>query len=125
MKYLSSSLLLLVLIFSACNSKTDVNYCTEIDPVDKEMLDLYNQILEERKADNKFLKDFKMLHVNWVQYRNSLARTIWYKEPEEYQGDYRNCKCELLMEMTRARIAELEMWTKGNPKWKECEGSVN
>ena len=79
MKYTRYLLLIAIVVtvgLSACQNKSEAKLdpCTELDQVDKEMLDLLESIKTMHKSEEFFQKRFEMSQVYWIQYRNRHIR---------------------------------------------------
>lgn len=106
--------------FIGCTSES-VDPCAEFDAVDREMLDLISQIRAKHSADKKFLSNFNMEQVYWIQYRDAHLKSIYPKDwDRSYRKEYGKevfnpCKCQEMTRYTRLRIEELELWLSGGP----------
>ncbi len=137
MKYTRYLLLIAIVVtvgLSACQNKSEAKLdpCTELDQVDKEMLDLLESIKTMHKSEEFFQKRFEMSQVYWIQYRNRHIRALYPKDwDRNYRKEYgkevfNSCKCKDLIRMTKMRIEELNMWIDGGPSnQKECPSSWN
>ncbi|MEM7108522.1 MAG: hypothetical protein AAF519_09880 [Bacteroidota bacterium] len=118
----------IVLIMLACNSqKEEIDPCTEFDQIDKEMLDLMEEIKTKHRTDAIFLKRFEMERVYWNQYRDRRLRSIY---PQDWDTHYRKkfgkevfnkCKCKELLRMSKNRLIDLKLYVEEGPaEQEEC-----
>ncbi len=115
------------LIFFSCSQSADTDPCATFDQLDRQMLDLIQEIKDTHATDVKFLEEFNMEQVFWIQYRDTHLRAIY---PKDWDRHYRQnfgkeifnpCKCKEMVRMTRLRIRELELWKTGGPvQQNEC-----
>jgi len=116
------SLVFLCIVAFSCNNKEGKDPCTEFDKVDKEMLDLIDAINSKYYTNKRFLKNFNMEQVYWINYRDHHLKSVY---PEDWSRYYRKefgtevfnpCKCKEMTRFTLERIKELKLWMKGGPK---------
>ena len=122
--------LVAMVIFSCSENREDP--CTEFDKTDLEMLNLINQIKSKHGDNKKFLSNFNMEQVYWIQYRDHHLKSIY---PEDWNRHYRKehgkevfnpCKCKEMTRFTKRRIEELKLWLNNGPSSQdECPSLWN
>lgn len=102
-----------------CGAKTEIDPCTRFDSVDLEMLNLIEKIRANHQSDKKFLSNFNMEQVYWINYRDHHLKSLYPKDwSRHYRKEYGKevfnpCKCKEMIRMTEARIDELKLWLNG------------
>ncbi|WP_424962922.1 lysozyme inhibitor LprI family protein [Ekhidna sp.] len=119
-------------ILTSCTPKNDVDPCARFDTVDGEMLDLINQIRSKHKDNKKFLSNFNMEQVYWIQYRDHHLKSLYPKDwDRHYRKEYGKevfnpCKCKEMTRFTEKRIEELKLWLgNGVSNQDECPSLWN
>ncbi|MEM8568371.1 MAG: hypothetical protein AAGF85_18060 [Bacteroidota bacterium] len=111
--------------FSCQNKINEADPCTEFDQIDKEMLDLMEEIKTKHRTDAIFLKRFEMERVYWNQYRDRRLRAIY---PQDWDTHYRKkfgkevfnkCKCKELLRMSKNRLIDLKLYVEEGPAEQE------
>jgi uncharacterized protein YecT (DUF1311 family) len=108
-------LLGLISVLMACNPN-EKEYpefddpCSELDYFDKEMNDLYDEIMDKHKDQIQFIKNFKQAQIMWTQYRNSMTQAYMdqFRRPRNYSQSQKYCRCKKMAELTRTRLEELK-----------------
>jgi uncharacterized protein YecT (DUF1311 family) len=92
---------------------------------DKELNNVYNQILKEYKTDTEFIKNLKFAQRNWIQFRDAEMKS---KYPDREQGYYGSihpmCWSIYLTELTEERTKKLKMWLTGIDEGDACSGFI-
>jgi uncharacterized protein YecT (DUF1311 family) len=92
---------------------------------DKELNNVYNQILKEYKTDTEFIKNLKIAQRIWIQFRDAEMKS---KYPDREQGYYGSihpmCWSIYLTELTEERTNKLKMWLTGIDEGDACSGSI-
>ena len=92
---------------------------------DKELNNVYNQILKEYKTDTEFVKNLKIAQRIWIQYRDAEMKS---KYPDREQGHYGSihpaCRSIYLTELTQERTKKIKIWLTGIKEGDACSGSV-
>jgi uncharacterized protein YecT (DUF1311 family) len=92
---------------------------------DKELNNVYNQILKEYKTDTVFIKNLKIAQRIWIQFRDAEMKS---KYPDREQGYYGSihpmCWSIYLTELTKERTKKLKMWLTGLDEGDACSGSI-
>ena len=124
-----SAFISLCLISISCigQTQTEMNQqsCETYAQADKELNPLYNQIMEEYKADPVFISKFRNSQSAWLTYRDSHLEAIFPEDDKQafYGSVYPSCRCEHLSNLTRERNEQLKLWTKGIAEGEVCAGS--
>jgi uncharacterized protein YecT (DUF1311 family) len=96
--------------------------CEHLDRVDREMLDLMEDVLAMHQDKPQFVMNMQHAHVMWIQYRDAMARVYMdaAKKPRNYSVDQKRCKCGIMAELTLRRIEELRFWLESFDPTKTC-----
>ena len=105
----------LIIVIMGC-TKQDNHYpvfdnpCDELDYFDKEMNDLYYQVMEKHQDQTRFTRNFKQAQVMWTQYRNAMTQVYMDQKtrPRDYTRSQKDCRCKKMAELTRKRFEELQ-----------------
>lgn len=122
--------LVVILSTAACTQQNkDFDHCEELNVVDREMLDIIDQIEEKYKDDQEFLTRFKDAQIYWIQYKDRHVRAMFpYKKKyykENFGMTYNYCKCKEWIRLTKLRNKELRRWLDGPSKeQEECPNSI-
>lgn len=93
--------------------------------VDKELNDIYKQILVEYKADTAFIKNLKASQRIWITLRDAELKVKYpEREPGYYGSIHPGCVASYLEELTNERIIKLKVWIDGLKEGDACSGSV-
>ena len=111
-------------VVAGCQGTEEKDPCKELDEIDFKMNALYKEVIEDYQDNNLFLKRWRTAQVDWIQYRDSYARSIWPKDKSEYGENYVDCKCALLRDLTEERVEQIRMWLVGNRRFEDCGGSM-
>lgn len=104
--------------------------CETFDALDREMLDLHEEIKVKYKDDKLFLKHLQSAQIYWIQYRDRHLHTLFPKGYDAYRKTYERkqvneCKCMELARLTKLRIEDLKLWiSRDKPGWDDCPGSM-
>ena len=105
----------------SCGKSEHPDPCSEFDAIDREMLDMIKAIRTKYKSNKKFLSNFNMEQVYWINYRDHHLKSVY---PEDWSRHYRQeygkevfnpCKCKEMTRFTKERIIELELWSSRGP----------
>lgn len=101
----------------------DQAYKTFVE-TDKELNNIYKQILKKYKDDKVFISKLQKAELAWIKYRDAEIEAIYPKEDKSNYGSvYPMCKAGILTELTQQRIKELKTWSKGICEGNVCAGS--
>lgn len=97
----------------------------EYEKTDKELNDVYKQILVKYKDDKLFISKLQKAELAWIKYRDAELEAIYPEEDKfNYYGSvYPMCVNQIMTELTRQRIKELKLWLKGICEGNVCAGS--
>lgn len=91
---------------------------------DKELNDVYKQILIKYKDDKEFISKLQKAELAWIKYRDAEIEAIYPEEDKSNYGSvYPMCVNQIMTEITRQRIKELKLWLKGICEGDVCAGS--
>ena len=92
---------------------------------DKELNDIYNQILTEYKKDKVFIDNLKKAQRIWIQFRNAELNMKFPAYPGNHYGSIQPmCRAFFLKELTENRTETLKAWLEGIEEGDACSGSV-
>lgn len=92
---------------------------------DKELNEIYKQILVDYKTDIVFIKNLKASQRIWIKFRDAELKV---KYPDRAPGTYGSihpvCVASYLEKLTRERTNTLKVWIQGLEEGDACNGSV-
>lgn len=92
---------------------------------DKELNQVYKQILKEYKTDTVFIKNLKASQRLWVQFRDAEMKTMYpQREPGYYGSIHPMCWSIYKTELTNDRIKKLKLWLQGQEEGDSCSPSI-
>jgi len=93
---------------------------------DKELNQVYQQILKEYKSDKSFIASLKKAQQAWIAFRDAEVAAIYPAKNgrEAYGSAFPMCWNMTLEELTKERTAKLKVWITGIPEGDMCSGSV-
>lgn len=99
--------------------------CSQLDVYDRQMLDLYEEVMVKYKDDFDFINWFKQSQIYWVQYKDRHVKSLYPDKNDSYKRKYgmqaNYCKCEEWTRMTKRRIEDIEVFLgKGSDRYKDC-----
>lgn len=93
--------------------------------VDKELNEIYKQILVDYKSDTVFVKNLKASQRIWITFRDAELKVKYpEREPSYYGSIHPVCVASYLEKLTRERINTLKVWIEGIEEGDACNGSV-
>lgn len=91
---------------------------------DKELNDVYKQILIKYKDDKLFISKLQKAELVWIKYKDAEIEAIYPEEDKSNYGSvYPMCVNQVMTEITQQRIKELKSWSNGIPEGEACAGS--
>jgi len=91
---------------------------------DKELNNVYKQILIKYKDDKLFISKLQKAELAWIKYRDAEIEAIYPEEDKSNYGSvYPMCVNQVMTEITQQRIKELKSWSNGIPEGEVCAGS--
>lgn len=124
-------LLLAISIFTllGCVEKEEIDYCKNLDKVDREMLNIIGSIENKYNTEKEFLRRFNDAQVFWIQYKDRHVGALYPLKKDLYTntyGDkYNQCKCKEWARLTQMRIDEINVWLSGPAIYDECPTSIS
>ena len=92
---------------------------------DKELNDVYREILAAYKSDTAFIYNLRASQRIWIAFRDA---ELDMKYPEREAGYYGSihslCKANYLAKLTRERTVTLRKWLQGAEGGDACSGSI-
>jgi hypothetical protein len=132
MKFIPIALLILFAVSCGKKENSIQVYCDEFDKLDQEMLELIGKIQQKYGENKKFLSNFNMEQVYWIQYRDHHLKSLY---PQDWNRYYRKnfgkevfnpCKCQEMTRFTKQRNDELRLWLSGGvSEQSECPSLWN
>ena len=107
-------------------SQTAMDMCASQSnaAADKELNQVYQQVLQKYATDKTFIAKFKAAQKAWLAFRDAELEARY---PDAKSGDYGSvypmCANNEEEALTRKRIAELREWLKGTQEGDVCAGS--
>ncbi|WP_296146551.1 lysozyme inhibitor LprI family protein [uncultured Flavobacterium sp.] len=104
------------------NEKTSQAYMK----ADKELNQVYQQILKEYKSDKVFIASLKKAQQAWIAFRDAEVAANYPAKNgmQAYGSAFPMCWNLTLAELTKERTAKLKVWITGIPEGDVCNGSV-
>ena len=98
---------------------------SSLDQAEKDLNDLYQQILEEYKSDTVFIEKIKASQNLWLQFVEAEVEMKFpTREPGYYGSMHGMCVSGYRETLIEARTAELREWMLPIPEGEGCGGSV-
>jgi len=96
-----------------------------LEKADKELNEVYNNILTKYKSDSIFIESLKKSQRNWIKFRDSELEMKYpnYKAPY-YGSSHPSCRAFYLKKLTEERTEKLKIWLNGIEEGDLCSGSV-
>ena len=92
---------------------------------DKELNQVYQQILNEYKEDTAFVKNLKASQRIWIQFRDAEMKMMYPdSEPGYYGSIHPMCWSIYKTELTNERIKKLKKWIVGQEEGDSCSPSI-
>ena len=90
---------------------------------DKELNQIYQQILTEYKTDTLFIKNFKASQKIWIQFRDAELKMM-YPDYKDYGSARPMCWSTYKTHLTNERIKKLRLWIEGEEEGDVCSPSI-
>ncbi len=112
-------------LFSQTQSKLAQESNERYKNSDKELNEVYNQILTEYQNDTNFIEKLKSSQIFWIKFRDAEVE-MKYPEPDKsyYGSIFPMCFSEYLSELTKQRTRKLKEWLKPHLEGDVCGGSL-
>lgn len=127
MRTLATTAFLLVVSCCFAQSQMELNQNADKDfkKADKELNQVYQQILKEYSQQTDFIKSLKASQKIWVQFRDA---EMLVKYPKNQQPNYGSvlpmCWSMYKEQLARDRIKTLRVWLDGIEEGDVCTGTV-
>lgn len=107
-------------------SQSDMNRTAtqEFRTADKQLNEVYQQIMKDYAANKPFIKNMKDAQRVWIQFRDAQMKARFPESPRYYGSSYPACYNNYLAELTRQRVEALREWLSGVTEGDVCGGSV-
>lgn len=121
-------LILFLLLTSDCFAQTQAEMSRDANELfknaDKELNEVYNQILTDYKKDTIFIENLKKAQRLWVQFRDAELNMKFPAYPGNHYGSMLPmCRAFYLKELTENRTETLREWL-GIQELDGCNGSA-
>lgn len=122
--------LMMLFICTTANAQTQLEIneqaCQEYAKKDKELNNVYEQILKSYKADTLFISKLKIAQRAWIAFRDAHLEALYPATDKrvEYGSIYPTCRCNELATITAQRTKELKRWLNGVEEGDTCSGSI-
>jgi len=113
-------------VFSQSQASENEKASQAYAKADKELNQVYQQILKEYKSDKAFIASLKKAQQAWIAFRDAEVAANYPAKNgmETYGSAFPMCWSLTLAELTKERIAKLKTWVNGIPEGDVCNGSV-
>jgi uncharacterized protein YecT (DUF1311 family) len=92
---------------------------------DKELIQVYQAVLNEYKSDTAFMKSLKASQRLWVHFRDAEMKMMYPdREPGYYGSIHPMCWSIYKAELTTERTKKLRMWLAGQEEGDSCSPSI-
>lgn len=92
---------------------------------DKELNQVYQQILNDYKSDTTFIKNLRSSQRVWVQFRDAEMKMMYPDRELYYYGSiHPMCWSIYKTELTNERIKKLRLWLAGQEEGDACSPSI-
>lgn len=115
----------ITIVFS--QTQTDMNQSAHrsFKEVDKELNEVYQQILSTYKSDTEFIKNLRASQRIWITFRDAELKMKYPdREPGYYGSIHSMCVSEYLAQLTNQRIKTLKVWLIGIEEGDACSGTI-
>ena len=121
-------LIILLSLMTSCTDSEIKDSCTELDRLDKKMLEVIDSIENKYFDQEAFLNRLRDAQIFWIQYKDRHVRALYPLNKNYYSKtfgvDYNECKCAEWARLTKNRIEELSIWLDGASRYDECPASI-
>lgn len=116
----------LTVVLAQTQGEMNREACNDYKKADAELNKVYQQVLNENKANVLFVSKLKTAQRAWIAYRDAHVESLYpAANPQtEYGSVYPMCHCSVLTDLTRKRTEELRRWVDGIEEGDVCSGSV-
>jgi uncharacterized protein YecT (DUF1311 family) len=93
---------------------------------DKELNEVYNQILIDYKENTEFITKLRFAQLQWIKFRDAEIE-MKFPEPDKqasYGTMYPMCRLDYLTLLTKERTKKLKEWLRPRPDGEGCGGSI-
>ncbi|RUR12485.1 lysozyme inhibitor LprI family protein [Legionella sp. km772] len=108
-------------------TQTELNQsaCKELKQADKELNQIYQQVLAYHQEDKTFINHFKDAQRKWVAFRDAYTDSMYIPEYYQNYGSVMPmCQCYFLEQVTKERLKQLRAWVDGVEEGDACVGST-
>jgi uncharacterized protein YecT (DUF1311 family) len=126
-KYICITLLVFICSYSFCQTQLEMNEAEHQKylKADKELNQVYKQILSEYRSDTAFIQSLKTSQRLWVQFRDAEMKMMYPdREPSYYGSIHPMCWAIYKTELTNDRIKKLRKWLNGQEEGDSCSPSI-
>ena len=120
--------ILIIVAFANAQNATDFDNCN-FSKVADELELVFGKVAKEYRNDSVFLEKLEAAQKAWRIYRDAHLESFFpvgskAHKKEEYGSIYPKCACVVLVEMTKERIRQLQVWLEGTVEGDACSGSI-
>lgn len=111
--------------FSQTQMEMNKQAIKSLEKTNKELDEIYQQILIEYKTDTVFIKNLKASQKIWVTFREAELNVKYPDMEHRFYGSILPvCTAHYMEKLTRDRINTLKIWLDGYIEGDACNGSV-
>ncbi|HVI46060.1 MAG TPA: lysozyme inhibitor LprI family protein [Chitinophaga sp.] len=111
-------------VFAQTQSDLNKKAAEEYKAADKELNNIYQQIMKDYTANKTFTGNLRDAQRLWVQFRDAQVKTMFPDPAKNYGSAFPMCKSNYLTELTHQRAEALRVWLNGMTQGDICSGSV-
>ena len=111
--------------FGQSQGEMNEDAAKDYQKADKELNNVFQEILKEYKEDTAFIKNLKVAQKIWVQFRDAEMKAKYPDREDGYYGSVQPmCWYLYKTELTEERSKKLKVWLTGIEEGDVCSGSV-
>ena len=112
--------------FGQTQSEMNITANQKYIKADKELNQVYSQILKDYKDDLVFISKLKIAQNLWIKFRDAEMNAIFPEIDKQlnYGSVFPMCWSSHLTRLTKERIKTLKIWQTGIEEGEVCSGSV-
>jgi uncharacterized protein YecT (DUF1311 family) len=126
LKTITTIILLFIASFGFSQTQIQMNDSTkkEFLKADKELNQVYQQILKDYNTDTLFLKNLKASQRIWIEFRDAEMKMKYPLKESEYYSMQPVCWYSYMQDLTETRTKTLQQWLKPMEEGDVCAGSI-
>ncbi len=111
-------------IGAAHAQKASSEGCDDYAKADAELNKVYAKVLREYAKDKVFVAKLRTAQRAWISFTTAHLASLYPNAAATYGSVNRSCRCQVLADLTRERILQLQKWLDGAEEGEVCAGSI-